>query len=73
MGDDTLKTIGLELIATRPPEYNHRPDSPGECAGASQSLGEEDPREYSYPPDKQERASSTVLEQAEALSVAWAM
>jgi len=29
-------------------------------------------RKYGYPPDKQERASQIVLEQAEALSEAWA-
>ncbi len=29
-------------------------------------------RKYGYPPDKQERATQTVLEQAEALSALWA-
>jgi Domain of unknown function (DUF3387) len=29
-------------------------------------------RKYGYPPDKQERATQTVLEQAEALSEGWA-
>ena len=29
-------------------------------------------REYGYPPDKQEKATRTVLEQAEALSQTWA-
>jgi type I restriction enzyme R subunit len=29
-------------------------------------------RKYGYPPDKQERATQTVLEQAEVLSQAWA-
>jgi type I restriction enzyme, R subunit len=28
-------------------------------------------RKHGYPPDKQERATQTVLEQAEALSDAW--
>ena len=28
-------------------------------------------RKYGYPPDKQEKATQTVLEQAEALSRAW--
>jgi len=28
-------------------------------------------RKYGYPPDKQERATQTVLQQAEALSAAW--
>jgi len=28
-------------------------------------------RKYGYPPDKQERATQTVLEQAEVLSDAW--
>ena len=29
-------------------------------------------RDYGYPPDKQEKATLTVLEQAEALSQTWA-
>jgi len=29
-------------------------------------------RKYGYPPDKQEKATDTVLEQAEALSEQWA-
>ena len=29
-------------------------------------------RKYGYPPDKQEKATQTVLEQAEVLSQAWA-
>ena len=28
---------------------------------------------YGYPPDKQDRATRTVLEQAEDLSAAWAL
>ena len=30
-------------------------------------------RKYGYPPDKQEKATQTVLEQAELLSGGWAM
>jgi len=30
-------------------------------------------RKYGYPPDKQEKATQTVLEQAEALSAEWAV
>ena len=30
-------------------------------------------RKYGYPPDKQEKATQTVLEQAEVLSNAWAV
>ena len=29
-------------------------------------------RKYGYPPDRQEKATQTVLEQAELLSEAWA-
>jgi type I restriction enzyme R subunit len=29
-------------------------------------------RKYGYPPDKQEKATQTVLEQAEVLSLEWA-
>lgn len=47
LGDDTLKTIARELVATV--------------------------RKYGYPPDMQEKATQTVLEQAEVLSEAWAI
>ena len=30
-------------------------------------------RKYGYPPDKQEKATQTVLEQAEVLSEGWAV
>ena len=30
-------------------------------------------RKYGYPPDKQEKATQTVLEQAEVLSAGWAI
>ena len=30
-------------------------------------------RRYKYPPDKQEKATETVLEQAEVLSADWAV
>lgn len=30
-------------------------------------------RKYGYPPDKQEKATQTVLEQAEVLSQEWAV
>ena len=30
-------------------------------------------RKYGYPPDKQEKATQTVLQQAEALSALWAV
>ena len=35
-------------------------------------LGWSGARRYGYPPDKQEKATTTVLEQAEALSAVWA-
>ncbi|MGH8677361.1 MAG: type I restriction enzyme endonuclease domain-containing protein [Burkholderiales bacterium] len=30
-------------------------------------------RKYGYPPDKQEKATQTILEQAEVLSAEWAV
>ena len=36
-------------------------------------LAERILRKYGYPPDKQEKATQTVLEQAEVLSEMWAM
>jgi len=35
-------------------------------------AGETDSAQYGYPPDKQEKATQTVLEQAALLSAEWA-
>jgi hypothetical protein len=40
--------------------------------GLAASPGAKAQRKYGYPPDKQEKATQMVLEQAEALSQAWA-
>jgi hypothetical protein len=40
--------------------------------GPEIAAGERILRKYGYPPDKQEKATVTVLEQAEVLSLNWA-
>ena len=47
--------------------------SPGREVTAPEAPdGEAYRRNHGYPPDKQEKATRTVLEQAEVLSVGWA-
>ena len=48
-------------------------DKPGGLVVDYLGLAERIPRKYGYPPDKQEKATQTVLEQAEVLSEMWAM
>jgi len=48
-------------------------DKPGGLVVDYLGLAERILRKYGYPPDKQEKATQTVLEQAEVLSEMWAM
>ena len=72
LGDATLKTIARELVDTV--RRNTAIDwTVRENIRANlRVLVKRILRKYGYPPDKQERATLTVLEQAEALSANWA-
>lgn len=72
LGDETLKTIAQELTATV--RRNATIDwSVKETVRAKlRVMVKRILRKYSYPPDKQEKAIQTVLEQAELLSEGWA-
>ena len=53
-------------------ERHHRLDGEGERKGGDEERGAAVLRKYGYPPDKQEKAIETVIEQAELLSEEWA-
>jgi type I restriction enzyme R subunit len=69
LGDETLRTIARE---NRSRERDDRLDPPRERLRSAARSGEADLTEVWLPPDKQEKATQTVLEQAEALSQEWA-
>src|SRR3989475_3711376 len=71
LGDDTLTTIARELV-----EMVHRNVTIDWTVKESvraklRIMVKRILRKYGYPPDKQEQATLTVLEQAEVLSEAW--
>lgn len=72
LGDETLKTIARELLKTV--RQNTTIDwTVKESVRANlRRLVRRILRKYGYPPDKQEKTTQTVLEQAELLSVEWA-
>jgi type I restriction enzyme R subunit len=71
MGDDVLRKIAQELVAQV--RRNATVDwSVRESARARMRLTVKKLlRKYRYPPDKQEKATQTVLEQAELLGEDW--
>ena len=72
LGDETLRDIARELVETV--RNNVRIDwTIRENVRANlRRLVRRVLRKHGYPPDKQEQATRTVLEQAEALSAGWA-
>ena len=72
LGDDTLRAIARELVETV--RNNVRIDwTLRENVRANlRRLVKRILRKHGYPPDKQEKATRTVLEQAEVLSEGWA-
>ena len=73
LGDETLRTIARELVETV--QWNVTIDSTlRENVRANlRRLVKRVLRKHGYPPDKQEAATQTVLEQAAALSAGWAV
>ena len=72
LGDETLKTIAIELVDSV--RGNVTIDwTLKESVRAKLRLGvKRILRKHGYPPDKQEKAAETVLEQAEVLCKDWA-
>jgi type I restriction enzyme, R subunit len=72
LGDDALRTIARELVATVRANVTIDWTVRDNVRAQLRVLVKRILRKYGYPPDKQEKATQTVLEQAELLSGGWA-
>ena len=72
LGDETLRTIARELVATVRQNTTIDWTVRENVRAHLRVLVKRILRKYGYPPDKQEKATLTVLEQAEVLSENWA-
>jgi len=73
LGDDTLQTIARELVATVRRNVTIDWTLRENVRAQLRVLVKRILRKYGYPPDKQEKATQTVLEQAALLSEEWAI
>jgi len=71
LGDETLRTIARELVATVRNNVTIDWTLRENVRAQLRVLVKRILRKYGYPPDKQEKATYTVLEQAAILSAAW--
>jgi type I restriction enzyme R subunit len=71
LGDETLRIIARELVETVRKNTTIDWALRENVRAHLRVLVKRILRKYGYPPDKQERATLTVLEQAEVLSVNW--
>lgn len=72
LGDDTLRAIARELVATVRANVTIDWTMRENVRAQLRVLVKRILRKNGYPPDKQEQATRTVLEQAEVLSQEWA-
>lgn len=72
LGDETLRTIARELVATVRKNVTIDWTIRDNVRAQLRVLVKRILRKYGYPPDKQEKATQTVLEQAALLSAEWA-
>jgi type I restriction enzyme R subunit len=72
LGDDTLKKIARELVDTVKKNVTIDWTVRENVRAQLRVFVRRILRKYGYPPDKQEKATQTVLEQAEVLSESWA-
>jgi len=72
LGDETLRTIARELVDTVRRNTTIDWTVRENVRAHLRVLVKRILRKYGYPPDKQEKATATVLEQAEVLSAQWA-
>ena len=72
LGDEVLRTIARELVETVRNNVTIDWTLRESVRAHLRVLVRRTLRKYGYPPDKQEKATRTVLEQAEALSESWA-
>jgi type I restriction enzyme R subunit len=71
LGDETLRAIARELVATVRANVTIDWTVRENVRAHLRVLVKRILRKHGYPPDKQEKATQTVLEQAEVLSEAW--
>jgi len=71
LGDETLRTIAREVVATVRSNVTIDWTVRENVRAHLRVLVKRVLRKYGYPPDKQEKATQTVLEQAEVLSETW--
>ncbi len=72
LGDETLRAIACELVETVRENVTIDWTMRENVRAKLRTLVRRTLRRHGYPPDKQEKATTTVLEQAEALSATWA-
>ena len=72
MGEPTLKKIARELVQTVRKNVTIDWTVRENVRASLRVLVKRILRKYGYPPDKQEKATATVLEQAALLSGEWA-
>lgn len=72
LGDETLRGIARELVATVRNNVTIDWTLRENVRAQLRVLVKRILRKHGYPPDKQEKATQTVLEQAEVLSAEWA-
>ena len=72
LGDETLRDIARELVETVRSNVTIDWTLRENVRANLRRLVKRILRKHGYPPDKQEKATRTVLEQAEVLSVEWA-
>ena len=72
LGDETLRDIARELVDTVRKNVTIDWTLREDVRARLRTLVRRILRKHGYPPDKQEKATRTVLEQAEVLSEGWA-
>ena len=72
LGDETLRLIARELVRTVRGNVTIDWTLRENVRANLRWLVKRILRKHGYPPDKQEKATQTVLEQAEVLSEGWA-
>ena len=72
LGDEALRTIARELVAIVRANVTIDWAVRENVRAQFRVLVKRILRKHGYPPDKQEKATQTVLEQAELLSEGWA-
>ena len=73
LGDETLHAIARELVESVRKNVTIDWTQRENVRAHLRTIVKRILRKYGYPPDKQEKATQTVLEQAEVLSAGWAL